>query len=76
MFNIGYDCRIVLSFNFRTSLHILILLECGLFTRTVGNPHCDILAGRIKSASFSFQFPCILFLCACRDRNMVSYGLV
>ena len=68
----GYGCSIVLSFSFRTSLHILILLECGLFTRTVGNPHCDILAGRIKSGSLNLLFPGILSLCECKDKNMVS----
>ena len=28
-----------------------ILFECGLLTNTVGNPHCDMTAGRIKPAS-------------------------
>ena len=71
MFNIVYGCRIVLSFSFRTSLHILNLLECGLFTRPVGNPHCDILAGRIKSAFLNFRFPGILSLYSCKDNNIV-----
>ena len=49
IFNIGYGSSIF--FDFLTSLHIRILLECGLLTSTVGNPHCDMLAGRIKPAS-------------------------
>ena len=76
MFNIGYGCRIVLSFNFRTSLHLLILLECGLFTRTVGNPHCAILAGRIESDSFSFSWY-IIYLCLYgQDYGFIRIGLI
>ena len=65
MFNMGYGCRIVVSFSFRTSLRIVILLECDLFTRTVRIPYCDILAGGITSSSL---FSGILF----KDTNMVS----
>ena len=74
----GYGCRIVLSFNFRRSLHILILLECGLFTRTVGNPHCDILAGRIKLASFSFSISWYnIYLCLYgQEYGFIRIGLI
>ena len=71
----GYGCIIVLSFSFRTLLHILILLECGLFTRTVGNHHCDILAGRIKSASLNFYISWYI-ISLCLDNNMVSTASV
>ena len=75
MFNIGYGCRIVVSFNFRSSLHILILLECGLFSRTVGTLIVTFYLVVLNQLLSGFQFPGILFICACRDRNMVSYGL-
>ena len=66
MYNIGYGCRIVLSFNFSTSLHILILIECGLFIhQKIENP----VAG--CPGPFTIQAPYILYT---KGRHRVGVG--
>ena len=64
------------------TLHILILLEYGLFTRTVGN-HL-VLVHRYTYSIVTFKlvvlnmiisiviFSGVLFSCACKDNNRVS----